>query len=35
MDAETALKIGYDLAMRWTKGKHTFFVVSHTDRSHP
>ena len=26
-DAETALKIGYDLAMRWTKGKHAFFVV--------
>lgn len=35
VDAETALKIGYDFAMRWTKGKHAFFVVSHTDRSHP
>ena len=34
-DAETALKIGYDLAMRWTKGKHAFFVVSHIDRPHP
>ena len=34
-DAETALKIGYDLAMRWTKGKHTFFVVAHIDRPHP
>jgi len=34
-DAETALKIGYDLGMRWTKGKHAFFVVSHTDRPHP
>jgi len=33
-DYETALKIGYDLAMRWTKGKHAFFVVSHTDRPH-
>ena len=30
-DPETALKIGYDLAMRWTKGNHAFFVVSHTD----
>lgn len=35
VDAETALKIGYDFAMRWTKGKHAFFVVSHTDRAHP
>lgn len=35
IDAETALKISYDLAMRWTKGKHAFFVVSHVDRPHP
>lgn len=35
IDAETALKIGYDFAMRWTKGKHAFFVVSHIDRPHP
>lgn len=35
IDAETALKIGYDLAMRWTKGQHAFFVVSHVDRPHP
>jgi hypothetical protein len=34
-DPETALKIGHDLAMRWTKGKHAFFVVSHIDRPHP
>ena len=34
-DAEAALKIGYDLGMRWTKGKHAFFVVSHIDRPHP
>ncbi len=34
-DAATALKIGYDLAMRWTKGKYAFFVVAHTDRPHP
>lgn len=35
IDAETALKISYDLAMRWTKGRHAFFVVSHVDRPHP
>lgn len=35
VNAETALKIGYDFAMRWTKGKHAFFVVSHIDRPHP
>lgn len=35
VDAETALKIGYDFAMRWTKGNHAFFVVSHVDRPHP
>ena len=34
-DPETALKIGYDLAMRWTKGNYAFYVVSHTDRPHP
>ena len=35
IDHDTALKIGHDLAMRWTKGKHAFFVVSHIDRPHP
>jgi hypothetical protein len=35
VDSETALQIGYDFAMRWTKGKHAFFVVSHVDRPHP
>jgi hypothetical protein len=35
VDADAALKIGYDLAMRWTKGKHAFFVASHTDHPHP
>ena len=35
IDAETALKISYELAMRWTKGNHAFFVVSHIDRPHP
>ena len=34
-DAQTALQVGYDLAMRWTKGKHAFFVASHIDRPHP
>ena len=32
---EEALELGYELAMRWTKGKHAFFVVSHADRPHP
>jgi hypothetical protein len=32
---EDALKVGYETAMRWTKGKHAFFVVSHVDRPHP
>jgi len=35
VDPETALKISYDFAMRWTKGNHAFFVVSHIDRPHP
>ena len=35
LDPEEALNIGYELAMRWTKGKHAFFVVSHADRPHP
>ena len=34
VDAETALKIGYETAMRWTKGKHAFFVATHIDRHH-
>ncbi len=35
IDPEGALDIGYELAMRWTKGNHAFFVVSHADRPHP
>lgn len=35
LSVEEALDIGYELAMRWTKGKHAFFVVSHADRPHP
>jgi hypothetical protein len=32
---EQALEIGYDLAMRWTKGKHQFIVTAHTDTNSP
>lgn len=35
LEAEAALAISYELAMRWTKGKHAFFVVCHIDRPHP
>jgi hypothetical protein len=31
---EQALKIGHDLAARWTKGKHQFVVVVHEDKAH-
>ena len=30
--AEEANKVGYELAMRFTKGKHAFVVATHTDR---
>ena len=32
--AEEAAKIGYELAMRWTKGKHSFVVATHIDKDH-
>ena len=32
--AEEANRVGYETAMRWTKGKHAFFVATHTDRQH-
>ena len=32
--AEEANKIGYETAMRWTKGKYQFFVCTHTDKGH-
>ena len=35
LSPEDALAVGYELAMRWTKGRHAFFVVSHADRPHP
>ena len=30
--AEDANKVGYELAMRFTKGKYAFIVATHTDR---
>ena len=32
--AEETNKVGYELAMRFTKGKHAFVVATHTDRQH-
>ena len=32
--AEEANKIGYETAMRWTKGRYAFIVATHTDREH-
>lgn len=34
IDAQTANKIGYDLAMSLTKGKHAFIVCTHVDKQH-
>lgn len=31
---EEANKIGYEFAMRWTKGKHGFIVATHVDKAH-
>lgn len=31
---EDANRVGYETAMRWTKGKHAFFVATHIDRKH-
>lgn len=31
---EEANQVGYELAMRFTKGKHAFIVATHTDREH-
>ena len=31
---EEANRVGYETAMRWTKGNHAFFVATHTDRQH-
>jgi len=32
--AEDANRIGYELAMRFTKGRYAFIVTTHTDRAH-
>ena len=32
--AEEANKVGYELAMRFTKGKYAFIVATHTDKEH-
>ena len=34
LTAEEANKVGYELAMRFTKGKYAFLVATHTDREH-
>lgn len=31
---EEANRIGYETAMRWTKGNHAFIVATHVDRAH-
>ena len=31
---EEANRIGYETAMRWTKGKYAFFVATHKDKAH-
>ena len=31
---EEANKIGYETAMRWTKGQHAFIVATHDDKEH-
>ena len=34
IDPQTANKIGYDLAMSLTKGRHAFLVCTHVDKKH-
>ena len=34
IDPATANKIGYDLAMSLTKGRHAFIVCTHVDKAH-
>jgi len=31
---EDAQNVGYETAMRWTKGRHQFFVCTHNDKGH-
>lgn len=32
--SEEANRIGYETAMRWTKGRHAFIVATHVDKAH-
>lgn len=32
--SEEANQVGYETAMRWTKGKHAFIVATHIDKAH-
>ena len=34
VSVEEAQRIGYETAMRWTKGKYQFFVCTHNDKGH-
>ncbi len=34
IDPETANRLGYELAMRFTRGHHSFIVATHIDRHH-
>lgn len=34
ISVEDAQRIGYETAMRWTKGKYQFFVCTHNDKGH-
>ena len=34
ISAEEANRVGYELAMAFTKGRHAFIVATHTDRAH-
>ena len=34
LTAEEANKVGYETAMRWTKGRYQFIVCTHTDKDH-
>ena len=34
IDPDTANRLGYELAMRFTKGKHQFVVATHVDKKH-
>ena len=34
ISVEEVNRIGYETAMRWTKGKHQFFVCTHNDKGH-